>query len=68
MDTGKAIRVAMAMRSIQQKDLAALIGVNDSTMSTMCRGKYASMRTMERIANALNMKVSALVALGEGEQ
>lgn len=65
MNTGKAIKVAMAMRSIQQKDLAVMIGVNDSTMSTMCRGSHASTRTMERIANVLGMKTSELVALGE---
>lgn len=65
MNTGKAVRVALAMNSMDQKELAAKVGVSVSTMSALCNGESATTKSLLRVAKALNMRLSELVALGE---
>lgn len=66
MNTGKAIRVALAQRDMKMNDLAEVLGVTAARVSVICSSKSSSTLTLKRIADALGMKVSELVELGEG--
>lgn len=65
MNTGKALLVALAMKEKSRLELAEMMGIAPVTVYAMCRAKSASTNTMKRAADALGMKVSELVALGE---
>lgn len=66
MNTGKALLVALAMKEKSRAELAEMMGISVVTLHAMCRSKNATTDTMKRAADALGMKVSELVALGEG--
>ena len=62
----KALKRAMAEAEINQAELAKRIGRSISMMSLMINGKRSiNLLTLEKIASALGMKLSALIALGE---
>lgn len=65
MNTGKAVKVALAMREMNQNDLALKLNMSHSVLSRICSAKSASTSTLQKIATALDMKVSELMALGE---
>ena len=65
MNTGKAILVALAMKEKSRAELAEKMGVSVVTLHAMCRSKNATTDTMKRISDALGMRLSELVALGE---
>ena len=65
MNTGKALLVALAMKEKSRAELAEMMGISVVTLHAMCRSKSATTDTMKRAADALGMKVSELVALGE---
>lgn len=65
MNTGKALLVALAMSEKTKKELAESMGLSVETVYSMCRAKSATTDTMKRAADALGMKLSDLVALGE---
>lgn len=65
MNTGKAILVALAMKEKSRAELAELMGISVITLHAMCRSKSATTDTMKRVADALEMRVSELVSLGE---
>jgi DNA-binding Xre family transcriptional regulator len=65
MNTGKAIKVALAMREMNQNDLASKLGMTAPATSQMCSRKSASIAMLSKVAKALDMKVSELMALGE---
>ena len=65
MNTGKALLVALAIKKKKKKELADCMGLSVETVYSMCRASSATTDTMKRAADALGMKVSELVALGE---
>ena len=65
MNTGKALIVALAMKEKSRAELAQQMGIATVTINAMCRAKSATTDTMKRAADALGMKLSELVALGE---
>lgn len=66
MDIKKSIRVGLAIRNMDQLDLALATGIHRSNISRMINGKMAiTHERLESIAVALKMKVSEFVALGE---
>lgn len=66
MNLAKSIRVAMAMRGLNQGQLAALTGIHQTNLSKMLNGKYGiNDETLQKIADAVEMKVSDFVKLGE---
>lgn len=65
MNTGKAILVALAMKQMTRKQLAEAIGRSRVTVDVMCNSESATTQALKRIADALGMKVSELVKLGE---
>lgn len=65
MDYAKAIKVALTMKGLTQADLAARLGIKQPTLNAYINKGAASTGRLTEIANALEMKVSELVALGE---
>lgn len=65
MNTGKAIKMALLIKDMNQKDLADKLGMTAPAMSQMCSRKSASLNILKRVADALGMKVSELIRLGE---
>ena len=61
----KAIRVALAMKEMNQKQLAERLGMYESAMSQLINRPSITTEKLGQIASALDMKVSELVALGE---
>lgn len=66
MDIQKSIRLAMAHRNMNQRQLAQAAGITRTFVSYILTGKYQpSMSSLERIAKAVELSVSDLIALGE---
>ena len=65
MNLGKAVKVALAMKGVRQVDLAAKMGKHHVYISRLCNQEFIGMEALQNIAEALDMKVSELVALGE---
>lgn len=66
MNISKSIRVALAMRGMTQGQLAKATKIHQSNISKMMNGKYSvSDSHLQVIADAVDMKVSELIALGE---
>ena len=57
------IRVAMALRGVNQKDLAKVLGIGTSSMSQKCTGKTLwNLVDIEKASGFFNVKPEALVA------
>lgn len=65
-DIKKALRVALAQRDMNQRELAAKMKVTEGAAHHwVATDRSMTMKTINRIAKALKMKTSELVALGE---
>lgn len=67
IDTGKAVRIAMAASGIGVGELASRMGVTHPAISKIRRAKHCKTDTVERLADALGMRPTALLALGESD-
>lgn len=65
MNIKKSIKVAVAQRGITQNQLAEEMKVSPSTLSGMLSRNTVTAPTLNKMADALGMKVSELIALGE---
>jgi len=65
MDIRKSINVAVAQKGITKTDLADNLGVSRQRVYSLARQKSVRHETIERLATALDMKVSEFIALGE---
>lgn len=65
-DIKKALRVALAQRDMTQGDLAKKLKVTEGAANHWVSGKrMLNLRTINKIAKALKLKSSELLALGE---
>ena len=55
------------MKEMNQKQLAEQLGMYESAMSQLINRPSITTEKLAQIADALDMKVSELVALGEGK-
>ncbi|MGB5990667.1 MAG: helix-turn-helix transcriptional regulator [Marinifilaceae bacterium] len=66
MNVKKAIKIAMAQRDTNQKELSVSSGVSETTLSHTISGRSSpNAKTIAKIAEGLNMSYSELVKLGE---
>ena len=65
MNISKSIRVALAMKEMNQKQLAERLGVHEPAVSQMVNRASITTGKLKQVADVLGMKVSELVALGE---
>lgn len=65
MNLRKSVMIAMAQRDMKQKDLADQIGMSQGSMSQLLGQTSCTSATLQKLANAFDMKVSDFVKLGE---
>lgn len=65
VNVSRAIRVALAMKGMTQKQLAERLGMYESAMSQLINRASVTTDKLSQVAEALDMKISELVALGE---
>jgi len=65
MNLRESIKIACAKRHAYQIEVANKCGVSAPHMSTIMRVNRCSTDTLEKIAKALDYKVSEFIALGE---
>lgn len=64
---GNAVRIQRKAIGWNQRELAIHAGLQTAAVSRVERGDGApTLRTMERLANTLNVQLSALIQLAEG--
>lgn len=61
----KSIKVALAQRGISQKALAKQLGMSETGLSQLAAQTSCTGATLQKLADAFDMKVSEFVALGE---
>lgn len=65
MDLGKAIRVALAQRGMNQSDLAGKMGTGVANISAIINRGSSTTETVKKLADVFDLKVSDLMKLGE---
>lgn len=65
MNVGKSLKIALAMRDLNQTQLAAQMKCTQVWVNRLANSRSASMATIESLAGSLDMKVSEFLALGE---
>lgn len=65
MNVGKSIKVALAMKEMNQQDLATKLNVSKPYVSQLAGKEHAGMGTVALLADAFGMKISEFLALGE---
>lgn len=62
---GKSIKVALAKAGLSQRQLADRMGLSAPFITKLANKQTAKLETVDKIAAALGMKASELIALGE---
>ncbi len=65
LNLGKSIKVALAKAGMSQRQLADQMKLSVRFITKLANSKTANLATVEKIAEALGMKASELIALGE---
>lgn len=66
MNFKKAILISIAQKGIDRKEFCRLAGITNGYVSEVINGKInPKIDTIERMAAALDLKVSEFIALGE---
>lgn len=65
MNVQKSINVALAKKQMTRQELAERMGVTRTRVYAIAQQKAVRHETIRRIADALDMKASEFIALGE---
>ena len=65
MNCGKSLGIALAMKRVKRKDLAEAVGVVPQQVSNWVSSGSMSNSNLVKVCDALDMKVSDFVKLGE---
>lgn len=65
MNFRRSLKLALAQRDMTQKSLALKLGMRETSMSQLAAQTSCTGATLQKIAEAFDMKVSEFVALGE---
>ena len=65
MNVGKSLKMALAKRDMNQTQLAEKLKCTQVWINRLANSDSASMATVTQLSDALDMKVSEFVALGE---
>ena len=68
MNISKSIKVALAQREMTVGDLAKKLDLSRQRVNSLIRADNARTDTIEKVAKALNMQASELIALGEDNE
>lgn len=65
-DMARAFRVALATKNVRQYEIAKRVGISTNHASRLAKGHVLLQgELLNKVAAALGMKVSELIALGE---
>jgi len=67
MDAGKALRLFMTSKNLQAKDLATILGISDTTMSTLRRTKLISGSNLVMLSDYFSVSAADFLRKGEEE-
>lgn len=65
MNLRKSIKQCLLDKEMSQKDLAVKLGMSETSMSQLAAQKSCTAATLQKLADAFDMKVSEFVAIGE---
>lgn len=65
MDIKKSVEIARVRAGISKGKLAEIMGISPQSLSGIMSRNRPSGEVLQSLADALNMKVSELIALGE---
>lgn len=65
MNFRRSLKLALAQRDMTQKALAEQLGMRETSLSQLAAQTSCTGATLQKIAEAFDMKVSEFVALGE---
>jgi len=65
MDISRSLRIAYAMKGINQREAAEVIGLSQPQLSNISVRNACITSTLEKIASGLGYSVSEFIALGE---
>jgi DNA-binding Xre family transcriptional regulator len=65
MNLRKSIKKCLAQHDMNQKDLAEKLGMRETSLSQLAAQKSCTGATLQKLADAFDMKVSEFVAMGE---
>lgn len=65
MNVGKSLKMALAKRGINQTQLAEKMNCTQVWINRLANSESASMTTVAQLSDALDMKASEFLALGE---
>lgn len=65
MNIGKAVKVALAQNEKTQLWLSQELGLSAQAINNMCSRKSSQVSLIGKVADALDMRILDLIALGE---
>ena len=65
MNLRKSVMIAMAQRDMKHKDLADKVGMSQGSMSQLLGQTSCTGATLQKLADAFDLKVSDFIKLGE---
>lgn len=65
MNLRKSVMILLAQRDMKQKDLADQLGMSQGSMSQLLGQTSCTGATLQKLADAFDMKVSEFIKLGE---
>jgi len=65
MNIGKAVKVALAKNEKSQLWLSQELGMSPQAINSMCARKSSQVSLIGEVADALDMRILDLIALGE---
>ena len=69
MNIGKSLKIALTLKDIKNKELAAKMGVSSAYVSGIATGvKTPSLAYLSNLSSVLGYSVSEFIALGEEEK
>lgn len=65
MNASKSLKIALAKRGLNQLKFAALAGMTQPSVSGLASRNNWNCESLQKVSDALGLKVSEFVALGE---
>jgi DNA-binding Xre family transcriptional regulator len=65
MNVGRSLRVALAKKDMNQKDLAEKLDVSGAYVNKLANSKSAGMGAVQKLSEFFDMQVSEFLKLGE---
>lgn len=65
MNASKSLKIAMIRRGLGQAQMGAMLGISQAAMSRLSNRPNWTCESLQKVSDALGMKVSEFVKIGE---